>query len=143
MKRRSTIGGSALISAMFLVIVLLALGASMASLSTVEQDTSTKSILAARAYYGAKTGLDWGIQRVISDPAPPARCTSFAGGSTFSPAGTGLTGVSVTVTCSSAQFGVGTTTYTYYLQSTATVGTSASSFNYAERRMQATVTNIP
>lgn len=140
--RFARLAGSALISALFLVIVLVALGASMVSLSTVQQDTATKAVLAARVYYGAKAGLDWAVQRTISDPAPPARCTTTDFPATFSPAGDGLSGVSVTVACVRTQHGAGTAVFTYYVTSTATTGTLGT-ISYAERRMEAAVSNIP
>src|SRR5262245_51878469 len=134
--------GSALISALFLIVLLAALGASMASLTTVEHDTASKSLLSIQAYQSAKTGLEWGIQRVISEPAgtAPARCTAMSGGTTFSPSGTGFGGASVTVTCASGTHGPGE--FVYYLTSKATIG-SVGTLAYAERRMEATVSNIP
>ena len=131
---RST--GAALMSAIILIVVLAALGVSIASLSNVEHDAATKSLLSAHVYYGAKTGMEWAIQRTISDPAPPAGCT----GATFSPAGSGFSGVSVTVTCAQSTHGTGN--FTYYVTSTATTGTLGT-LSYAERRMEATVSNIP
>lgn len=143
MTRLARLSGSAIISALFLVIVLGALGAAMVNLSIVQQDTATKSLLASRVYYGAKTGLDWSIQRAISDPAPATRCTNPAEfPATFSPAGAGLAGVSVAVTCARSQHGAGTTAFTYYITSIATTGTLGT-ISYAERRMEATVSNIP
>jgi hypothetical protein len=142
MTRLARSAGSAFISALFLVILLGTLGASMVSLFTVQQDTATKSLLASRVYYGAKTGLDWAIQRTISDPAPPARCTTTDFPATFTPAGDGLAGVSVSVTCARSQHGAGTAVFTYYITSTATTGTLGG-LSYAERRMEATVSNIP
>jgi len=120
-------------SAIFLIVVLAALGASIASLSNVEHDTATKSLLSTRVYYGAKTGLEWAIQRAIA----VASCT----GATFSPTGSGFEGVSVEVTCvQRTTHGAGN--FTYYITSIATAGT-VGSLNYAERRMEATVSNIP
>ena len=83
MTRLTRSAGAALISAIFLIIVLVALGAAMVSLSTVQQDTATKSLLASRVYYGAKAGLEWAIQRAIATG-------SCAGSATFTPAGTGF-----------------------------------------------------
>ncbi len=150
MKRRhARSAGAAILSAIFLIVVLAALGASMASLTSVQQDTQAKSMLAAKVYYGAKSGLDWAIQRTISDPAPPTRCNSFPGAA-FPLSGTGFEGVSVAVTCTPSQHGGGSTVFTYYLTSEARTGTIpsttvgvASPLDYAQRRMEATVTNIP
>jgi MSHA biogenesis protein MshP len=123
--------GAALITALFLVAVLAAIGIAMSRLSNVENDTRTKAVLASRVYYGAKAGLDWGIQQAIAGGA-------CAGGT---PAlGAGLSGVSVSVACASSTYGAGN--LVYYLTSTATTGTLGSA-SYAERRMEATVSDIP
>jgi MSHA biogenesis protein MshP len=135
MTRLTRCAGAALISAIFLIIVLVALGAAMVSLSTVQQDTATKAVLAARAYYGAKAGLEWGIQRAIA-------ANTCAASTAFTLTQGSLDGVSVTVTCARSQHGAGTTVFTYYLASTATTGTLGA-LSYAERRMEATVSNIP
>ena len=136
--------GAALVSAIFLIVMLAALGLSMASLSNVEHDTAAKSMLSAKVYYGAKAGLEWGVQRVVSDPAPPARCNGFSSGTTpFTPTGAGFTDVSVIVTCvQSSQHGAGTTSFTYHILSEASTG-ALGSLNYAQRRMEASVSNIP
>jgi MSHA biogenesis protein MshP len=139
MSMRALSAGSALITAIFLIVVLAAIGAAMTSLTTVQQDTANKALLAARVYYGAKAGLEWAVHRTITDAAPPANC---AASSTFSPAGSGLANVSVTVTCASSQHGTGTTSFVYYITSVATTGTLGT-LSYAERRMEATVSNIP
>ena len=147
MSARRRASGAALITAVFLIVVLLAMGIGMSNLSNVQVDTSSKAILAARVYYGARTGLEWAIQRTISDPAPPARCNAFSGGQSFSPAGTGLAGVTVVVACAQNTHGSGN--FVYYLTSTACTTATCpaaaigSSVNYAERRMEATVSNIP
>ena len=134
--------GAALVSAIVLIIVLAALGAAMMNLSNVEHDTATKSMLSTRVYYGAKTGLEWAIQQAISEPVAtaPARCIGFSGGTTFAPSAPGLSGVSVTVSCDQSTHGAGN--FTYYITSVATTGT-AGSLSYAERHMEATVSNIP
>lgn len=142
MKTRFRYTGAALVAALFLIIVLAALGATIASLSNVEHSTAVQSQLSTSVYYGAKSGLEWGIQRVISDPAPPARCAAFSGGASFSPAGAGFPGVTVTVTCvQSSTYGAGN--FVYYLSSAATVGSGTGALSYAERHMEATVSNIP
>lgn len=131
MSRRHRASGAALITALFLVAVLAAIGIAMSRLSNVENDTRTKAVLASRVYYGAKAGLDWGIQQAIAGSA----CA------TGTPAlGAGLTGVSVSVSCASSTHGAGN--LVYYVTSTATTGTLGSA-SYAERRMEATVSNIP
>jgi MSHA biogenesis protein MshP len=129
-KRRSS--GAALITALFLVGVLAAIGIAMSRLSNVEHDTRTKAVLSAKVYYGAKAGLDWAIQQVIAGGACPGAAPTL---------GAGLAGVTVAVnTCIPTTHGVGNTVY--YISITATTGTPGT-VSYAERRMEASVSNIP
>jgi len=138
MTRRTTSPGTsaglALISAIFLIITLVGLGAAMVTTSKTQHDTGTKSLLAAKVYQGAKAGLDWGIQRAIA-VGPPA-CV----GASFPLTQAALAGVSVTVTCVASAHGAGNNVY--YLTSIATIGTLGG-LDYAERRLEATVSNIP
>jgi MSHA biogenesis protein MshP len=131
MKPRNRSRGAALITALFLVAVLAAIGIAMSRLSNVENDTRTKAVLASRVYYGAKAGLDWGIQQAISGGSCVGGAPALGGG---------LSGVNVSVTCSPSTHGAGN--LVYYITSRATTGTLGS-VSYAERRMEATVSNIP
>ncbi len=126
----------ALLTAIFLIVCLAALAAAAVSLSRTQQDTTTKSLLGADVYYGAKAGLEWGIQQAIASG-------TCAGGS-FTLTQGSLNGVSVTVVCSTGStFGTGTSSgNVYYLTSQATIGTLGN-VNYVERHLAATVSNIP
>jgi MSHA biogenesis protein MshP len=133
MNRRSRAAGGALITAIFLIVVLVALGIAVTQLSTVTQDTTTKANLSAKVYYGAKAGLEWGIQQAIAAGWDcSASGTPGLGGA--------LSDVTVTVGCSRSTHGAGN--LVYYITSKATTGTLGS-LGYAERRMEATVSNIP
>jgi MSHA biogenesis protein MshP len=127
--------GMALISAIFLIVVLLGLGVAMMKLSNVEHDTASKSVLAAKVYYGAKAGLDWGIQQAIAADV----CTTSPG-TTFS-LSAGLSDVTVNVQCNAMRHG-SATSKVYYVASVAKTGTLGT-LTYAERHMEATVSNIP
>ena len=146
MKRRIRSAGMALMSAIFLIVVLVGLGVAMMNLSNVEQDTASKAILAAKVYYGAKAGIDWGLQQAIA-PAVPS-CVG-GGGTALNLTQGSLSGVTVTVVCVAAQQGASTcgltgisACQTYYLTSVATTGTLGT-LSYAERHIEATVSNIP
>jgi MSHA biogenesis protein MshP len=121
-----------MVSAIFLLIVLAALGAYMITLSGTHQATSRQSILGTRVYFGAKAGLDWGIQQAIA-------AGSCAASTPLALSGTGLSGVTATVTCSSTAHTGGTV---YRITSTAVTG-AFGSLDYAQRRMEATVSNLP
>lgn len=144
MKRRIHSAGMALISAIFLIVVLIGLGLAMMNLSNAEQDTASKAILSAKVYYGAKAGMEWGLQQAI---AAGAACNGAA--SNFNLTQGSLSGVAVTVTCLAGPQGASTCgsggtslCQTYYLTSAATTGTLGT-LSYAERHLEATVSNIP
>jgi MSHA biogenesis protein MshP len=128
---RSRSCGGALITAIFLIVVLLGLGLAMSNLSNVEHDTTAKANLSAKVYYAAKAGLEWGIQQAISSGTCAAGSPALAGA---------LSGVTVSVSCTPSTHGAGN--LVYYITSTATTGTLGA-VGYAERRMEATVTDIP
>jgi MSHA biogenesis protein MshP len=141
MKTRVRSAGMALMSAIFLIVVLIGLGVAMMNLSNVEHDTASKAILAAKVYYGSKAGIDWGVQQAFA----AGSCV----GSTINLATGSLSGVTVTVTCAAGQQGANTcgltgtsACQTFYLTSQATTGTLGT-LSYAERRIEATVSNIP
>lgn len=125
--------GLALVTAVFLITALVVIGLAVATISKVEHDTGTKSLLATKVYLGAKAGLDWGIQQAVA-------AGTCAASSSFTLGQAGLSGVSVTVTCSVTNHGGSDNVY--YLASIATLGTVGNP-DYAERRMEATVSNIP
>jgi len=132
MTSRARSSGAALMTAIFLIVVLIGLGLAMANLSNVAHDTTSKANLAAKVYYGAKAGLEWGIQRAVSGSA----CSG-------SPALSGaLSDVNLTVTCSEQKQGAASGQSFFYVVSVATTGT-VGSLNYAERRVEAAISNIP
>jgi MSHA biogenesis protein MshP len=139
----------ALITAIFLIVVLVAIALAAVTLSSVEQDTGTKSLVSTKVYYGAKAGLDWGVQRAVAARS----CVASTG--PFNLTQGALSGISVTVTCSATAHGTTSCTgaactggaspcpcVAYFITSTATNGTLGNP-NYAERHVEATVSNVP
>lgn len=80
--------GFAAIAAVFLVVVLAALGAFMVTFSNTQQLTSAQDVQGSRAYWAARAGLEWGIVSAQGAAACPASPTVLA-----------LGGFAVTVTC--------------------------------------------
>jgi MSHA biogenesis protein MshP len=72
--------GFGLVSAIFLVVVLSALGAAMASLSAMQHASVAMDVLEVRAYHAARAGLEWGLYQSLvrsscpgsANPTPPA-----------------------------------------------------------------------
>lgn len=123
--------GFAIVSSVFVVVVLSMLGVYMATMSGMQQATSSETLMATRVYYGAKAGLEWGIHRAIAAGGTCLASTAFA------LSGPGFDGVSVTVSCNAQTYpGV------FYITSQAEFGTYGASPGYIRRRMEAAVANF-
>lgn len=86
-----------MISVVFILVVLAALGAAMASMSMRQQLGSASELGAARAYQTARAGLEWATFQVLRTPPAPAAAPACFSASSFSPSA--LPGFTVTVSC--------------------------------------------
>ena len=131
--------GFSLISAIFLLVILSALGAFMVAMSTMQQTASILDLQGSRAYQGARAGIEWGAYQVMT----PENTNSAAGGSvqyvcpsgpSRMPAlGGSLNGFAVNLTCvSNAYAENGNVLTAYQLTATATYGVMPST-DYVER----------
>ncbi|MDO8291698.1 MAG: hypothetical protein Q7T29_02330 [Gallionella sp.] len=127
--------GFSLVSAIFLLVVIAALGAFAVTLSTTQQQSSALDVLGARAYQAARTGIEWGAYQILRNGGACAAATTLPAGTL---AGT-LSGFDVTVNCvSTAHTEAGLPVTIYQLTSTATQGVIASP-SYVERQMTVTI----
>lgn len=123
--------GFSLVSAIFLLVVIAALGTFAVTLSTTQQQSAALDVLGARAYQAARAGIDWGAYQVLqASSCQPATPLTLPGT---------LTGFNVNVQCTSAAHSEAAATITIYqLTSTATQGTVATP-DYVERQMTVTI----
>lgn len=94
--------GFSLVTAIFLLVVLSALGAMMVTFFTAQQQSSAVDVLGSRAYQAARAGVEWAALGV-SQTASQVKWVGCATGTNF-PANTlggTLAPFSVTVTCTS------------------------------------------
>lgn len=63
MKRES---GFSLVSAIFMMVVLVILGVSLVTISSIQQTTSVQLLQAMRAGYAARAGAEWAASRAAS-----------------------------------------------------------------------------
>lgn len=70
--------GMSLILAIFLLLVLAALGAIIASVATKQQADSAMDLEGSRAYHAARAGLDYGAYQVVSNIANCTGTTALA-----------------------------------------------------------------
>jgi len=102
--------GFAVITAVFLLVILAAVGVAMVTFSTAQQTSSGQDVMGARAYQAARAGVEWALyQRLNPQVGTPNVSPSYCSSSsatgvtvtnTFAmPSGTSLSPFTVTVQC--------------------------------------------
>lgn len=90
--------GFSLVTAIFLLVVLAAIGAFMVTIGGTQRTTTVAAIQGARAFQAARSGIEWAIPRLV---VPNAECTTITDNPNFTLNVPGLNGFSVTVNCTS------------------------------------------
>ena len=139
--------GIALASAIFLIVVLAALGAIVVTVSGLQHTSSARDVMGSKAYQAARAGIEWGAYKVLQQ-ASPGVCSATP---IAMPAGTDLTGLTVNVACvrtiadEGSRTAVGGNPLEFYLI-TATAcnqppcpNTTNPGPAYVERQLQATI----
>lgn len=101
-----------MVSVLFIVVVLAALGAAIASVSSRQHLGSAAEVESARALQAARAGLEWASFQVLRTPAPPAAAPACFSSASFSAAG--LDRYTVTVNCSRTTGVDGATALAFY-----------------------------
>lgn len=131
-------GGFLLPAAIFLLVILAALGAYAINIGTVQQNSAIQDVQGARAYHEAKAGAEWAAYQILQNipdntilPACPASPTTLV-----------IDGFSVVVTCSKSidyyEQGNDHSINLYEITSTAKYGT-ANTADYIERQIAVTL----
>jgi MSHA biogenesis protein MshP len=128
--------GFLLPAAIFILVILAALGAYALNITSVQQSTSLQDTQGTRAYQAARTGVEWAAYQVLN-PGNTALVNCPASSSTLN-----IDNFVVTVTCNrSADYyeqGSDHTIAMYDITSTASFGI-AGTLNYIERQIQLTL----
>ncbi len=131
--------GFAAVAAIFLVVVLAALGAFMLTFSNTQHLTSAQDVQGSRAYWAARAGLEWGIGSVSAQPAAMTVCpmspTTLPAGSV--PFEGGFTAV---VTCKQLTFNeAGEDRSNFSFTSVAHNAATPGTVNFIERSLSASI----
>jgi MSHA biogenesis protein MshP len=121
--------GFAAIAAMFLLVVLAAMGAFMVTFSNTQALSSAQDIQGTRAYWAARAGLDWAFGAITLNPTvcPATVPTLVDTGATFS----------LTITCTLRSYVEGSSTVKIFsIDSLAKSGT-VGALGYVERSVSA------
>jgi len=123
--RRSLQSGVTIVSAIFILVVLAALGAFIVTVSTSQQIGSALDVQGSRAYQAARSGIEWGVYQTQASPnaaapynfsfgtpagafgsanpntrvCPGTTLPTLASTTSFVPTATTLSGFTVTVVC--------------------------------------------
>jgi MSHA biogenesis protein MshP len=128
MSQRVVQRGFAAIAAIFLVLILAALGAFMVSFSNTQQLNSAQDVQGSRAYWAARAGLEWGLFGVNSASACPAAAITLT-----------IEGFSVEIKCTSQTFAeAAATPKLFWVTAKAWVG-SVGSTGFIERSVSASM----
>lgn len=119
--------GFALASAIFLLVVLAALGAAMLTFSSTQHAGAAMDVQSARAYQAARAGIEWGAYRVLRNN----NCAA----STTVALESDLAGFNLVVECAATTHG---TLTAYQITSTGSIG-STGEISRAERQLQARI----
>lgn len=124
--------GVAAISALFLLVVLAALGAFMVTFSNTQQLTAAQDVRGSQAYWAARTGLEWAIPQVIANGSCPTATPTFA-----------VNNFTVETSCGTSSFNDGVTLTLFRLTALACqpgpCGAGVGSLSYVERSLSVTV----
>ncbi len=145
MKKTNNQKGFTIITVIFIIVILALMGAYVVSLFGLTRATNTLALQGIRAYYAAKSGIEWGLNRVSTLTGGVYTCpsgsiatcpTGYTGTTnTLSLTQSGVTGFSVTVSCCQKSISEGTTSYnTFQLSSKSEYG-AVGSANYVSRQL--------
>lgn len=126
--------GFALVTAIFLIVVLSSLGLYMVRISGIQHQTVNVALLGARAFHAARTGIEWGVYQALN-----GNCTT----QTLNLTEGGLDGFDVDVTCSSTSHTETGDTYNIFVIDVEARAGTYGSPDYVSRRIQATLTDAP
>ena len=127
--------GFSLVSAIFLLVVIIALGLFAVNVSSTQQHNAANDVLGSRAYQAAKAGLESAVYQISKGGATCATLTN-----PVMPTGQ-LSIFTVTLSCNPTSYTDGSTTgVVYQLTSTATItGSVIGAAHYVERQVSMAV----
>jgi MSHA biogenesis protein MshP len=125
--------GFSLVSAVFLLVVLAALGAYAVRLNTLQQQTVTGSLRAAQAFSAARAGAAWGAYRAVNSGACASGTLNLTEGA--------AAGFRVSVQCTESTHVEGTATVRVFVLDVRAEAGAYGAPDYVSRRLQTKVTD--
>ena len=123
--------GFSLVSAIFLMVVLVILGVSLVTISSVQHTTSAQQLQAARANYAVRAGAEW----VASQPNTWCSGGPFPMASSFTlPAP--LSGFTISVSCTRSSHTLDGATQQYYVVDVTASAGVYGSLDFVQRKLR-------
>ena len=133
MSRATRQSGFSLVPALFLLVVLAALGIVAVRLAGVQQQTVVLAMQGGRAYAAARSGVEWSAYQALNNSSCAAATINLTEG--------GLAGFTVETNCSSSSHSEGPNTVNVYVIDAFAWSGSYGSPDYVSRRIRSTVTD--
>jgi MSHA biogenesis protein MshP len=132
---RARVRGFSLVAALFLVVVVAALGAFAVRIGASQQQTASLALLSARALAAANSGIEFGAYRALYASSCASATLNLTEG--------GLNGFTVSVTCNPTTHTEGGGTVSVYrIDATASAGVYGQP-DYVSRQVYATFSSAP
>jgi MSHA biogenesis protein MshP len=125
--------GFSLVSAIFLLVVLAALGAFAVRLGVTQQQTVTEGMRAAQAFHAARSGVAWGAYRALNG--------GWCATATLNLTETGANGFSVLVQCTQSLHVEGATPVNVFVFDVRAEAGAYGGPDYVSRSLQAKITD--
>jgi MSHA biogenesis protein MshP len=125
--------GISLIPALFLLIVLSALGAVAVRLSAIQSQTVVLAMQSARAFSAARAGIDWSAYRAV--------VSNNCGAATLTLTEAGLNGFAVDTACTVTTHSEGAQTVRVFTIDAFAWSGEYGTPDYVSRRMRSTITD--
>ncbi len=130
--------GFTLMSAVFILVILTLIGTFIVSIASLARSADTLTVQGTRAYYAARSGLEWGIYQVApSGGSPPYNCPTSPTTLTFSQGA--MIGFTATVTCAQNQFTEAGANYNMFQITSLAQYSTVGSLDYVSRTLYVTV----
>lgn len=133
-RRIGTEAGFSLVTALFLIVVLAALGVFAVRIGTMQQQTVTADLRGVQALHAARTGIEWGAYRaLVAGSCAAATALSLTEGA--------ATDFRVTVQCTQRTYTEGTSAVHVYVFDVKAEAGAYGGPDYVSRRIQSKVTD--
>jgi MSHA biogenesis protein MshP len=133
MSARAAQRGFSLVSAIFLLVVLAALGAFAVRINVLQQQTVTASLRADQAFQAARSGIAWAAYRALNGGTCASATLNLTEGGTL--------GFRVSVQCSQTVHVEGAVTMNVFVLDARAEAGAYGGPDYVSRRVQAKITD--